>query len=251
TTDAAGRYAFVGVRSGLALELNASANGFETAESQVTVPTSGRADVDFTMSATPSTVFADQALIGTPADVTALVVRPESIAGVPAVDGTDIFRPLALLPGSTAALESSANLFVRGSTPDQTLITYDGFTLYPMSPVFGGFSALNMDAIAKADFSANVVDAADGGRLAGALHLTGASNPSTKPSAAFDVSTLGWGAVGTTPLGDRGVILFAGRRSPPTALYDKVLNEFEGRTTLWQRDRTARFSGGAFASSPA
>src|SRR5262249_55964785 len=146
---------------------------------------------------------------------------------------------------------SSSDLYVRGGAPDQTLIAYAGFTRYPFPRVFGGFSALNMDAIAKADFSENAVDAGDGGRLAGALRLTGAAGQSAKPSASFEARTLGWDGLASAPLGDRGSVLIAARRSPPTSLYNKVLKEFEGRTTPWERDRSARFSGGLFGTSPA
>ena len=34
------------------------------------------------------------------------------------------------MPGITASKESSSGLYVRGGTPDQNLILYDGFTVY-------------------------------------------------------------------------------------------------------------------------
>lgn len=51
TTDAAGRYAFVGLRGGLALDVGASADTFSSARAQVVVPANGRADEDFTLDA--------------------------------------------------------------------------------------------------------------------------------------------------------------------------------------------------------
>ena len=36
---------------------------------------------------------------------------------------------------------------VRGRTPDQTLVLYDGFTIYHVDHLFGYFTAFNMDAV--------------------------------------------------------------------------------------------------------
>jgi hypothetical protein len=252
-TDAAGRFALAGLRSGLHLELDVSASGFRPATAEVVVPTDDSVDANVVLDAArgPGTDLETAAVLDHPSDGSSLVLRPDDVVRVPSLGQRDIFRALQFLPGATGGLEASSDLYVRGGAPDQTLIIFDGFTIYPFTHTFGVLSAVNMDAVERADFSESAVDAADGGRLAGVLRLTGASNPSGKPTASVDLSVLGWAARVSAPLGDRGAFLIAARRSPPTTLYDDVLDRFAGGSTVSARDAVPRFSGGLFGASPA
>jgi hypothetical protein len=253
TADSAGRYSIGGLRSGLTIELNVSAGGYKEGSSQIVVPTSGYAEADFHLDAVvvPVARRADQSLMSSFGAGNSIAVHPEAVSSVPTLTQSDLFRTLQFLPGTMSNLEASSELYVRGGTPDQTLITLDGFTIYPFTHVFGRFSALNMDAVGRADFSESDVDAASGGRLGGALRLAAASNASGRPDGVVDLSTLGWGARVSLPIGDRVSLLIAGRASPPATTYNDVLNEMGGNTGLWVRDRAAFFSGGPFALSPA
>jgi hypothetical protein len=69
------------------------------------------------------------------------------IADLPALGEKDLFRAFQLMPGISAANESSAGMYVRGGTPDQNLILYDGFTIYHQEHLMGVFSAFNTNAV--------------------------------------------------------------------------------------------------------
>ncbi len=51
------------------------------------------------------------------------------------------------MPGISATNEASAGLYIRGGTPDQNLVLFDGFTIYDVDHFFGIFSAFNANAI--------------------------------------------------------------------------------------------------------
>jgi outer membrane receptor for ferrienterochelin and colicin len=70
-------------------------------------------------------------------------MTPKNLAKLPNVDERDPFRAFQLMPGVSASNESSSGLYVRGGTPDQTLVLYDGFTVYHVDHLFGFFSAYN------------------------------------------------------------------------------------------------------------
>jgi hypothetical protein len=57
-------------------------------------------------------------------------LSPAKLAELPNVGEKDIMRAFQLMPGVSAANESSSGLYVRGGTPDQNLVIYDGFTIY-------------------------------------------------------------------------------------------------------------------------
>ena len=49
---------------------------------------------------------------------------------LPSLGERDLFRPFQLLPGVSGSNEASSGLYVRGGTPDQNRIEYDGFRVY-------------------------------------------------------------------------------------------------------------------------
>jgi len=70
-------------------------------------------------------------------------MSPAKLAELPSLGEKDIFRTFQLMPGIGGSSGSSAGLYVRGGTPDQNLILYDGFTVYHQEHLFGMFSAFN------------------------------------------------------------------------------------------------------------
>jgi hypothetical protein len=64
-------------------------------------------------------------------------MTPRKIANLPNIGEKDIMRSFQLMPGVSASNEASSGLYVRGGTPDQNLILYDGFTVYHVDHLFG------------------------------------------------------------------------------------------------------------------
>ncbi len=55
---------------------------------------------------------------------------PKHISTLPTIGEVDVFRSLQLLPGISSGLGGNAELYIRGSRPDQNLIMIDGIPLY-------------------------------------------------------------------------------------------------------------------------
>lgn len=62
-------------------------------------------------------------------EVSEVILTPSQIETLPSLGEKDIFRAFQLLPGISGSNETSSGLYVRGGTPDQNLILYDGFTV--------------------------------------------------------------------------------------------------------------------------
>lgn len=91
------------------------------------------------------------------------------IKNLPPVLEPDVFRSIQLLPGVKAASDFSSGLYVRGGSPDQTLILLDETTVYNPSHFFGFFSTFNPDAVKDVRLYKGGYPAEFGGRLGSVL----------------------------------------------------------------------------------
>jgi hypothetical protein len=98
-------------------------------------------------------------------------VKTELIKKIPSVFQADVFRSLQLLPGVKAASDFSSGLYIRGGSPDQTLILLDRTTVYNPSHFFGFFSTFNPDAVKDVQLYKGGYPAKYGGRLGSVLTI--------------------------------------------------------------------------------
>ena len=255
-TDTDGRYTLVGLRSEARIVLVASAPGFDNATVTVVARQGAPVEANFVLPiaafSEDVTVTAEVPMLRASGGTSQVTLRPEQVTSLPSLGEKDIFRTLQLLPGVTGSQEASSGLYVRGGTPDQNLVTLDAFTLYHVDHLFGYFSAFNMEAVDKVEFSKSAFSAADGGRLSGVLRLTGKSKAASAATGFLTLSMLSAGGYFSVPLGTRGSFLIAARRSFQSPLYNNILGLFN---TGGPRDgppggRGASFGGGTFESTP-
>lgn len=98
-------------------------------------------------------------------------MQTKLIKDLPSVLQSDVFRSLQLLPGVKAASDFSSGLYIRGGSPDQTLILLDRTTVYNPSHFFGFFSTFNPDAVKDVRLYKGGYPAKYGGRLGSVLTI--------------------------------------------------------------------------------
>lgn len=98
-------------------------------------------------------------------------VQTELIKKVPSVFQADVFRSIQLLPGVKASSDFSSGLYIRGGSPDQTLILLDRTTVYNPTHFFGFFSTFNPDAVKDIRLYKGGYPAKYGGRLGSVLTI--------------------------------------------------------------------------------
>ncbi|CAN5373985.1 TonB-dependent receptor [soil metagenome] len=98
-------------------------------------------------------------------------IKTELIKEFPSVFEADVFRSVQLLPGVKSASDLSSGLYIRGGSPDQTLILLDNTTVYNPSHFFGFFSTFNPDAIKDVRLYKGGYPAEFGGRLGSVLSI--------------------------------------------------------------------------------
>jgi Outer membrane receptor for ferrienterochelin and colicins len=152
-------------------------------------------------------------------------MNPRMIATLPSLGEKDIFRAFQLMPGVSAGNEQSAGLYVRGGTPDQNLVLFDGFTVYNVDHLFGFFSAFNANAIKDVQLYKGGFDAKYGGRLSALMDITGKEGNKKTFNAGIDLGLLSVNSFLETPLGKNISALITYRRSFETSFYDKLKDQ--------------------------
>lgn len=161
--------------------------------------------------------------------VSKIAVSPVQLAALPSLGEKDIFRSLQLLPGVSGSNESTSGLYVRGGTPDQNLVLFDGFTVYHVDHLFGFFSAFNSNAIKDVQLYKGGFESKYGGRLSSVVDITGKDGSSERFNAGAGISLLSANAFAEVPFADgKGTILLTGRRSFQSNFYNNLLEFSDG-----------------------
>ncbi|MEL7123844.1 MAG: carboxypeptidase-like regulatory domain-containing protein, partial [Bacteroidota bacterium] len=168
-------------------------------------------------------------LIKVSSGVSKIAVAPAQLTSLPSIGEKDIFRSLQLLPGVSGSNESSSGLFVRGGTPDQNLVLFDGFTVYHVDHLFGFFSAFNSNAIKDVQLYKGGFEAKYGGRLSSVVDITGKDGNSEQVNTGVGISPLSVNGFFEAPFaGGKGTVLLTGRRSFQSSFYNNLLEFSDG-----------------------
>jgi len=189
-----------------------------------------------------------QDILQTNQQVGMLKMSPLKLNVLPNLGEKDVFRSFQLMPGISAANENSSGLYVRGGTPDQVLVQYDGFTVYNVEHLFGFFSAFNSNAIKDIQLYKGGFDSKYGGRLSSVVEITGKHGNSREFNAGGDVSMLAVNAFAEFPIANKFTAFIAARRSWKSALYNKIFEQFAKKEDNPMADRFRTSSNTSVAS---
>ncbi len=73
----------------------------------------------------------------------AVKISPSNLKIISGVAEPDVLDNIQLLPGIESPLETASGIYIRGGTPDQNLILWDGIKMYNSDHFFGFISAFN------------------------------------------------------------------------------------------------------------
>ncbi|MEO6522413.1 MAG: TonB-dependent receptor [Mucilaginibacter sp.] len=162
--------------------------------------------------------------------VSVLQLAPSALDKLPNIGERDVMRAFQLMPGVSATNESSSGAYVRGGTPDQNLVTFDGFTVYQVDHLYGFFSAFNSNAVRDVELYKGGFSSKYGGRLSSVTVITGKDGNKKETNIGGDLSLLSTNIYAETPIGTNSSLLVAARRSYQGPLYDKIFGQFNTAT---------------------
>jgi len=155
---------------------------------------------------------ADQ-IMNTSRKISQISVSPEALGSLPSIGEQDIFRAMSLMPGVSGTNEASSGRFVRGGTPDQNLIVFDGCTMYHVYHLYGFFSAFNPNAIKNVNLYKGGFESKYGGRISSVMELTGKTGNNNQFAGNVGVGLISTNGSIEVPVGENFNLLIAGRRS--------------------------------------
>ncbi|HUU27165.1 MAG TPA: TonB-dependent receptor [archaeon] len=165
-------------------------------------------------------------------DAGQVAISPAEISILPNVGEVDIFRSLQLLPGISGVSDGSSGLYIRGGTPDQNLVLFDGMTIYHVDHFFGFFSAFNADAVKDIRVYKGGFPAEFGGRTSSVVNMTGKTGDVNNLRYGLGINLLSSHGVVEIPLSDKGAFLFSARRAYTdvirSPLYNKLFDFITG-----------------------
>ena len=157
---------------------------------------------------------------------------PKHVSTLPNLGEVDIFRSIQYLPGVQLALGSTSNLYIRGGSPDQNLITLDGMTLYQTSHMFGFLSSISKEAIKDVQIFRGHIPANFGGRTSSVIELMSRSGNNYKYGGSLYGNLMSSGISAEIPILKKGSAIVNFRKSRPSNQFSKVYESIEKYMTV-------------------
>jgi ferric enterobactin receptor len=178
--------------------------------------------------------------------VNAVKITPKKLEQLPGVGERDVMRSFQLMPGVSASNESSSGLYVRGGTPDQNLVLYDGFTVYHVDHLYGFFSAFNSNALKDVQLFKGGFESKFGGRLSSVTEITSKEGNQKRFNIGGDLSLLSANLYTEGPLGKKLTGFLALRRSYQGPIYNYISEKFGKGSQTRASAPTGEGPGGRF-----
>ena len=184
-----------------------------------------------TLKSVTITANREDIVIANKMDVGVIKMTPKKMEQIPNLGEKDIMRSFQLMPGISAANESSSGLYVRGGTPDQNLILYDGFPVYQVDHLYGFFSAFNSNAVKDVQLYKGGFESRFGGKLSSVMEITGKDGNQKRFNMGVDASLLSFNSFVEVPIGNNFTSIVTFRRSYKGPIYNAIFKKFNLSTS--------------------
>lgn len=175
-----------------------------------------------------------------------LTIKPDELALLPGETDGDVLLAIKTLPGITSPNGKAGNLHFRGSTTDQTLITYDEMPIYHKGHYYGAISPYNPKMIEEINVYRSGYTAELGGRVGGAIELNSGRKIPDSTEVGIGINSLYSAADVRVPISDKISVSGAIRSSYPESWKSpklKAINEMvftPSSQSLAEEDPTIR-----------
>lgn len=150
----------------------------------------------------------------------------------------DVLRMLQVIPGIQSSDESSANLHIRGGTPDQNLLLIDDIPVYKSGHFFGFFSTLNSHIVDQVKVYKGGFGASYGGRTSGVIDITNKLSDIKEFQATVGINPINYHL-------DVAIPLFKKRSSLLIGARNSISDKFQ--TPLFRSSLSQKFQRGKIA----
>ena len=143
----------------------------------------------------------------------ALSLSPSKLGILPGLTEPDVLQSIQLLPGIQSPNETASGLFIRGVTPDQNLILWDGIKMYHSGHFFGLISAFNPYVIEEVSIYKSGTETRYGDRISGVIDIQTDTKVPEKLAGGFGFNMTHADAYLKVPIGEKFGITVSARRA--------------------------------------
>lgn len=159
----------------------------------------------------------------------ALSISPSELGILPGLTEPDVLQSIQLLPGIQSPNETASGLFIRGGTPDQNLILWDGIKMYHSGHFFGLISAFNPYVIEEVSVYKSGTETRYGDRISGVIDIQTDTKVPEKLAGGFGFNMTHADAYLKMPIAKNFGISVSARRAFTDAIETFTYNNFSKR----------------------
>jgi len=143
----------------------------------------------------------------------AILVSPKKLGILPGLTEPDVLQSIQLLPGVQSPTETAAGVYIRGGTPDQNLVLWDGIKMYHSGHFFGTISAFNPYITEDIKLYKSGTKARYGNRISGVIDITSDHDIPEAVEGGFGSNMTHADAFVRAPIGKSTAVIVSARRS--------------------------------------
>ncbi|AXG68935.1 TonB-dependent receptor SusC [Kordia sp. SMS9] len=159
----------------------------------------------------------------------AISLSPSKLGILPGLTEPDVLQSIQLLPGIQSPNETASGLFIRGGTPDQNLILWDGIKMYHSGHFFGLISAFNPYVIEEVSVYKSGTETRYGDRISGVIDIQTDTKVPEKLSGGFGFNMTHGDAYLKVPISKNFGVTVSARRAFTDILETFTYNNFSDR----------------------
>jgi hypothetical protein len=168
-------------------------------------------------------------------------ILPDKLGILPGLTEPDVFESLQLIPGVQSPNETASGLYIRGGTPDQNLVLWDGIKIYYSGHFFGMLSAFNPYIIDEVKLFKSGTEARYGNRISGVIDMSSKNEITNKTKGGFGFNMTHADVFLQTPISEKVGFLFSARRSFTDIYQSPTFNKLSDR--VFQNIKIAEENG--------
>jgi len=140
-------------------------------------------------------------------------ISPKQLGIIPGLTEPDVLQSIQLIPGVQSPTESASELYIRGGTPDQNLILWDGIKMYQSGHFFGTFSVFNPYITKGVKLFKSGTNAQYGNRISGVIDITSDNDIPENIKGGFGFNMTHFDAYFKIPINKKFSVMISSRRS--------------------------------------
>lgn len=156
----------------------------------------------------------------------AIEATPKDFQVLPGFVEPDVMQSVQLIPGIQSPDETSTGLNIRGGTPDQNLILWDGIKMYQYDHFFGMISSFNPYIIDNVSIYKNAAPSRYGNHISGVIDIESNAEIPKKTVVGLGTNMIYVDAFVQQPIGKNVAVIASFRRSYSDVFETVTFDEF-------------------------